>query len=289
MLIDIAIGHGYMPNGKFDPGAVNQDGTQEHSLATRVVEAMETALVRSGVADLMVERDAGPSHDPDYRGSAKRVNAEKAGLAIEVHFDSSNAPVGGFGIYSNDASRGRTLSEKVKNHWGQAGLSQRKSYADVRGLYFLHATHCPALIWECDHTARHDPSTLDKMGEALAAGICDYLGVPFIGPGKEPMAPVPTGNPPISVSMVDAIAASACGVTGEGAAGVYVLNLDGGVNAMHGAPFYGSYPGLKGQSGDRGGGFNRIGPRKAGLVGYICYSRRDEPYEFGPGLNGFPA
>lgn len=288
MLVDISIGHGYTSKGTFDPGAVNANGTKEHVLATKVVEAAFPALTRSGVTHIVCETNAGPSHDPDYVGSTRRVNSEGAGLALEVHFDSSNAPRGGFGIYAHAGSRAAYLAECIKNHWGQAGLPQRKSYADVRGLYFLQRTNCPSLIWECDRTDRYDPGTLISMGEAIAAGVCDYLQLAYQAPGKEPMPTQPVGNPPLNITMVDAIAASACGVPNS--SGVYVLNLDGGIEAMHGAPFYGSYPGLPeaARQGDRGGGFTRIAPRAAGRVGYICLSRRDEPYEFGPGLNGFP-
>lgn len=187
----LAVGHGVEPNGVFDPGAVGADGTQEHTLCTVVCTAAAAALNRSGVS-FQWESNAGAGHDPDYRGSVDIANRLGVKIAVEVHFDANNAPRGGFGIYHSDASPARNLAVRVGNLWSAAGFPTRPSYADVRGLYFLKATRMPALIWECDRTmAQPDPSMLIRMGDALAHGICDFIGAPF---GGSPV-PAPTGGP----------------------------------------------------------------------------------------------
>lgn len=283
MKVFVGIGHGVMPSGKFDPGAMSPDGTAEHALNKDVVEQIEPALRRSGVTDIYIEHDSGASHDPDYVGSVKKVNDVGAGLAIEIHFDTSQASPGGFGIYRDNTSRGKILAEMIRNRWGSAGLPQKQNYADVRGLYFLRATHCPSLIWECDRTARHDPGAIVKMGEALAAGICDYLNVPYLQAGQQPQPPQAGGNPLYDISVADGLAASACGFPGN--QGVYILNgTDGGVLALHGAPFFGAVPETHPQGSHS---FGRLKPRENGAQGYIVESNAGEDYEFGPGLNGY--
>lgn len=185
----LAVGHGIEPNGVYDPGAVAADKTQEHTLCTAVCTAAAAALTRSGV-NFVWESNAGAGHDPDYRGSVTQINALGVKLAVEVHFDANNAARGGFGIYYNDKSLGKTLADKIAQRWGEAGMPQRTSYADVRGLYLLRATRCPALIWECDRTmAQPDINILVRMGEALAHGICDFLGATYSAPNK-PGGPV---------------------------------------------------------------------------------------------------
>jgi len=183
----LGVGHGVEPNGVFDPGATAPDGTQEHTLNTAVCTAAAAALTRSGVSYVW-ESNAGAGHDVDYRGSVLAVNALGPKIAVEVHFDSANAGRGGFGIYVSN--EGQKLATTIDRHFGAVGLPVRGSYHDVRGLWFLKGTHCPAVIYECDRTmAQPDPNILIKMGEAIAAGICEYLGV-----NHQPPAP-PIGGP----------------------------------------------------------------------------------------------
>lgn len=187
MKLYLAVGHGTEPNGVFDPGAVNSDGTREYDLAFAVVARAAIALQRCG-ADFDVETAGGPGHDPDYRGSIDRVNAGGFDLALEVHFDEAIAPEGGFGIYADDHSLGRPLADSIHAQWSAAGLQSRTSYADNRGLGFLQATNCPALIWECGPVHEYSPNTLATMGEAIAAGLCAELGIEYQSP-----SPVPEG------------------------------------------------------------------------------------------------
>src|SRR4051812_24798295 len=203
MSVYVGIGHGVEPNGSFDPGAVGSDGTLEHDLNKVVVAAVGAALDRSGV-DHFVEVDSGASHDPDFQGSTKAVNAGGYGLAIEVHFDEGVAPPGGFGIYLNDQSPGKRLADAIRVHWAERGLPQRNNQADVRGLFFLKATSCPAVIWECDPTTAHDETVLAQMGEAIGAGICDFVGTPVVMSAAAAKADkvIPKYNPPLQLHDV---------------------------------------------------------------------------------------
>lgn len=182
----LAVGHGVEPNGVFDPGAVAADGTQEHTLCTAVCTAAAAALGRAGIS-FQWESNAGAGHDLDYRGSVDRVNALNPSIAVEVHFDANNAARGGFGIYLSDA--GKRLAGNITQNFKDAGLPTRTDYKDVRGLYFLRGTNCPAVIYECDRTmAQPDLHVLVLMGEAIARGITQFLGV---SPAPTPSEGIP--------------------------------------------------------------------------------------------------
>lgn len=204
MTVDLylGVGHGMQPNGVFDPGAVGLDRTTEHSLNTTVCTAAAAALARSGV-NFVWEDNAGAGHDPDYRGSVDKVNHLSPRLAIEVHFDANNAPRGGFGIYMG--GEGFWVAEKIATAWKARGLPARTNYKDVRGLWFLKGTHCPAVIWECDRTmSQPNIGTLISMGEAIAEGICGWLGHNFAGSPGPVSIPIfgglmPDYNPPIHI------------------------------------------------------------------------------------------
>lgn len=182
MVIYLAVGHGDTPEGRYQPGAVAPDGTQEHVLAHRVVDTVAIFLGWSGV-ECYVERDAGPSHDPNYKGSAKKVNELGPRLAVEFHFDSHNAPEGGFGLYQSGSEAG--LCARIARRYQERGIPTRPSQYRS-DLYFLNATNCPSVIWECNRVRAHDLTEIDRMGWACAAGICDYLGVPFRDRPPEP-------------------------------------------------------------------------------------------------------
>lgn len=186
----LAVGHGWEPNGVFDPGAPGADGTFEHDLNTRVCFVADAALTRAGV-DHYAEQNGGPGHDPDYRGSVDAINAGDYELAVEVHFDSAAAPVGGFGIHVSED--GRRLAELIEAAWDARRLPLRASYHDVRGLWFLRGTEPPALIWECSRTADLEDVTVAAMGEGIAEGICRWLGVTYFPPG--PASPATPGTP----------------------------------------------------------------------------------------------
>lgn len=235
----LGVGHGVEPNGVFDPGAAGPD-VNEYDEAFAVTAAAHLALARSGV-EHFTETSSGPGHDPDYRGSAAAVNAGRYDLAIEIHFDwlgTPNAPTpsGGFGLYvSVDAS---LFADKIRGRWAAAGLPLRPNTKRT-DLYFLNATRCPALIWECDRVDRHDPAVLEKMGEAIAAGVCDLIGVAFVPEG--PAAPLPA--PPAAASSLPSNIVALALVPEIGPRARWLASADGGVFALDGAPFFGSMGG----------------------------------------------
>jgi hypothetical protein len=260
----LAVGHGVEPNGVFDPGAVAADGTQEHTLCVAVTTAAAAALTRSGVS-FVWESNAGAGHDPDYRGSVTQINALEAKLAVEVHFDSSNAGRGGFGIYYNDKSPGKKLAQQISARWAEAGFPLRTNYADVRGLYLLRATRCPALIWECDRTmAQPDITGLTRMGEALAKGICDFLGVAHQPPAPPVGGPV---QPDFDVNILGHIRSVL--VPPEG--GLLQLTEFGYVYAWEGAQYHGA-PG-----GDAAAGWGQGTDRRGAKIKLPDPTQPNEP------------
>lgn len=148
-----------------------------------VAEAVQ-ALSRCGVTFDHEAHGSGGPEDPNYSGSISRINAGDYGLAVEVHFDWSRAPRGGFGHWYSDA--GKRAADKILGRWSGANLPVRLSWHKQRSdLSFLKRTRPPAVLWECDRIEDYDHETTSLMGEALAAGICDALGKPYLGPGSQ--------------------------------------------------------------------------------------------------------
>lgn len=179
----LAVGHGKRPNGTFDPGAIGKDGRYEHYESTEVAAECVNALERSGVAvKHEVHGSAGPE-DPNYSGSIKVVNQGNYKCAVEIHFDWNKAPDGGFGHWYR---AGKPIADTVLKRWMDAELPVRLSWHKRRtDLSFLKYTNPPAMLWECGRIEDWPPEVNRKMGEAIAAGICDWLDIDYIPPEKK--------------------------------------------------------------------------------------------------------
>lgn len=228
----LGVGHGVQPNGVFDPGAVAPapDNTHEYDLNFPVTNSAHMALARSGV-NHYTETDAGRGHDVDYRGAVDAINAGGYDLAVEIHFDTNAASEGEFGIYASE--EGKRLADLITARAGSVGITTKPNYKDVRGLYFIEGTNCPAVIIECGPTKSYDAEGLRLVGEIIAAGICDWYAVPY----TPQSAAQPVGPSHDTLPQTDLAVAVA--LTGQGKARWVALS-DGGVFAFDGAPFYGS-------------------------------------------------
>lgn len=176
----LAVGHGVRPDGRFDPGAVGLDGRYEHYEATEVAAECVNALERSGVAVKHEVTGSGGPEDPNYSGSIKAINAGIYKCAVEIHFDWNKAPEGGFGHWYY---AGRPIADAVLKRWREAGLPVRDSWHKQRtDLAFLKYTKPPAMLWECGRIQDFPAEVNRQMGETIAAGICDYLGLTYVPP-----------------------------------------------------------------------------------------------------------
>jgi hypothetical protein len=199
----LAVGHGVEQNGVFDPGAIGTDGRQEHQEAFQVCTYALAAMRRSGLT-VVSETAQGASHDPDFKGSAARANQLQPRVAIEVHFDWSGGVDGFSGLYAS--AQGQALAEHIGTAFKARGLPRA---ADVRRpeLFFLNSTGMPALIPEIRRVHDWPDAQNRAQGEALAEGICAFLGHAFkppagaeTNPRPQPAGshPQPAGHAPVT-------------------------------------------------------------------------------------------
>jgi N-acetylmuramoyl-L-alanine amidase len=174
----LAVGHGVEDNGIFDPGAIGTDGRMEHMEAFQVCTFALAAMRRSGLT-VISETAQGASHDPDFKGSARRANELNPRVAIEVHFDSHNGVPGYSGLYVSN--QGKQLAARIGTAFEARNLPRA---ADVERpeLLFLNSTTMPALIPEINRVHDYPAEVNQAQGEALAEGVCAFLGQPFKPP-----------------------------------------------------------------------------------------------------------
>ncbi|HEV8220322.1 MAG TPA: N-acetylmuramoyl-L-alanine amidase [Streptosporangiaceae bacterium] len=178
----LAVGHGVEDNGVFDPGAIGTDGRMEHMEAFQVCTFALAAMRRSGLT-VISETAQGASHDPDFMGSARRANELNPRVAIEVHFDSHNGVPGYSGLFVSD--QGKQLAARIGAAFEARNLP-RASDVERPNLHFLNATSMPALIPEINRVHDFPVEVNRAQGEALAEGVCAFLGQPFKPPAGGP-------------------------------------------------------------------------------------------------------
>jgi hypothetical protein len=185
----LAVGHGINSSGVYDPGAIGTGGRQEHLEAYEICQWATAALRRSGVS-VISETAAGASHDPDFIGSANRANAIGAKVAVEVHLDFSKGVKGFSGLFVSD--KGKQLASMIGDEFAARDLARARDVAR-HDLFFLNATRMTALIPEVNVVMDYSRTVNRTQGEGLAAGICKFLGKPFVA-GETVPAPVDTGR-----------------------------------------------------------------------------------------------
>ena len=196
----IGVGH-----GGSDPGA-SANGFREKDLNLSVALACNEELARHGVTMLMSRR--ADENDP-LAEVIRECNAFAPDLAVDIH---NNAGGGdGAEVYYHFAGgTGKTLAEKILKQitsigQNSRGAKTRKNSAGTDYYGFIRQIRCPAVIVECafvDNTA--DMQILDTaaeqktMGVAIAKGILDTLGIPYLPQAGAEPAPVPVPEETVS-------------------------------------------------------------------------------------------
>jgi len=180
--IFIACGHGTDSKGVWDTGTtyLTADGQNltEADLMLPITKAM-VAYMRQ--ADVTVYTDADNDNNENILYGVERANNLKVKAYVSIHCDWYKAPAGTLPLYrySTDKTLATDLNAAVTSNLNIAtrGLSYR---TDLREL---NKTSMPACIFETG-SIKEDyylfQTQYDAYGRALAMGMCNYLGTPFI-------------------------------------------------------------------------------------------------------------
>lgn len=149
---------------------------------------MEAILTRNSDTDVSLEE------------RANIANQSGAVCFVSVHCNSGPSGARGAETYYHDDSvQGKRLAQCIQGEVAALGLFDRGAKSDFTlyqsGLYVLRETTMPAALVEVEFISSPDgekwlanPDNQDAAGKAIARGICEYLGVPFVetspAPGK---------------------------------------------------------------------------------------------------------
>lgn len=168
------------------------EGVQCH----RIAEACKAALERSGVTVILGA--TGSMYD---RVAAS--NAAGVALHVPIHTNAFNAHVMGTRIfYYSSTSKGFGAAKCI--YGALAPISPGSSDNMATAIYYeIKDTTAPAVYVECEfHDTQEGAKWIVEnvvlIGETIARGICEYLGVAYVEP---PATPEPDGKGPYHVQL----------------------------------------------------------------------------------------
>jgi len=169
-------------HGGRDPGAISVIGMYEKQINLVVATEAARLLKRRGI-DVWLTRATDVYLTLEQRAAI--ANGRRAHLFVSVHADSAvNRSARGFTVYiarraSSESHRAAGAVERAMRTTGMDSRKIRK--ADYRVLV---QTHGPAILVELGYLSNHREAALlaqphfqKRLAEAVAQGICGYLGV----------------------------------------------------------------------------------------------------------------
>lgn len=162
--------------------------TNEGDQCKKIASALVAALLRNKFEVKMMQ-------GPDMATVVNASNNWAADLHVCVHTNAYNGTVAGTRIYAYDKNKpGYKAALRVFNRLAPITPGTSESVQINKTWYEMENTWAPCVYCECEF---HDNPTSAKwivehtedIGEAIAAGICDYFGMKYIAPSK-PAEPV---------------------------------------------------------------------------------------------------
>lgn len=181
--------------------------TNEAVQCGKIAEACRVALVRSGV-EVMV------GHMPSMQQKCKESDAFKADLHVPIHTNGYNGKVSGTRMFCyNKTGNGYKACREIFNVLAPFTPGTSESItANGDELYEVRVPSAPTAYIEVDF---HDVPSVAKwiienttnIGEKIAQGICNYLGVKFAAPAAaKPAEPATPAKQTIYAVQVGAYA-----------------------------------------------------------------------------------
>ena len=155
--------------------------TTEGEQCKKIARALVEALLRNKFETKMMQ-------GPDMATVVNASNAWAADLHICVHTNAYNGTVSGTRIFAYDKAKpGYQAALKIFNRLAPLTPGTSESVQVNRTWYEMVNTDAPCVYCECEFhdnpgSAKWIVEHTDLIGEAIAAGICDYFGVKYTAP-----------------------------------------------------------------------------------------------------------
>lgn len=191
-------------HGGSDPGAVGPSGLREADVNLAIAQHVARYLLSSGVEIILTRAS---DVDVSLEERVNIANQAEANVFVSVHCNASVSPEarGAETYYHDESARGQSLAQHIQGNIAALGLYDRGVKSDYTlyqsGLYVLRETVMPAALVEVEFISNPDgeqwlasPDNQNAAGKAIAKGVCEYLGVPFMEEKPKPSFPGGSGS-----------------------------------------------------------------------------------------------
>ena len=186
-------GHGLKNNGTIDVGAVGITGYKEYIETKEIADLVSAKLKYNGVDTLVTQ-------DGDLWDVTNKANEYKADYFVSIHANSfSNPTAHGVESFSlATTGNGRQLAESIHKELIPAtGLYDRG--LKTANYHVLKETDMSAVLIEVgflsnpkEEALMKDPVWDEKVSNAIAKGICNFLNISY----KQPSISIPSNPAP---------------------------------------------------------------------------------------------
>jgi len=179
--IVINAGHGKKNIGTIDVGAVGVTGYKEYIETKELADLVSVKLKFNGIETLVIQ-------DGDLWDVTNLANNWKADYFISIHCNSVSDPSAhGVETFSlATVGKGRLLAQEIHKELIPAtGLYDRQ--LKTANYHVLMETNMPAILTEVgflsnskEEALMKDPAWDEKVSNAIAKGICNFLGIQYV-------------------------------------------------------------------------------------------------------------
>ena len=152
--------------------------TTEGEQCGKIAEACKVALERSGIEVKLM-------HDESMQKKCAASNAFGADLHVPIHTNAFNGTVSGTRMFCfNDSGNGMRACKAIFNRLAPITPGTSENIRVNASLYEVKVPAAPTSYIEVDfhdvpEVAKWIIGNTELIGETIAHGICDYLGVAF--------------------------------------------------------------------------------------------------------------
>lgn len=191
--IAIDNGHGTNTPGKRTPMMPNGRVIKEWEFNYPTAKKLGQVLNRCGL-DVVFVSDT--QEDTPLSLRTQRANDAKADLFVSIHYNAFQGVWGTHGgvetFHYPGSTKGQRLAALVQDELVKAtGLRNRG--VKHKNFYVLRRTFMPAILCECGFMDNLEEAKLmldenyqQRVAEAIAKGICNYLGVEYVPADDSP-------------------------------------------------------------------------------------------------------
>lgn len=165
------------PSNQYDNRYAYGD-TTEGVQCGKIAEACKEALERSGVTVMLM-------HDESMQEKCARSNTFGADLHVPIHTNAFNGTVSGTRMFCfNNNGNGMRACKAIFNRLAPITPGTSENIRVNASLYEVKVPAAPTAYIEVDfhdvpEVAKWIIGNTELIGETIAHGICDYLGVAF--------------------------------------------------------------------------------------------------------------